>query len=516
MAKTRIDTLLYEVAVRANVGRFKQITKSFAKLDVMAKELGVSQAKLTGAFQRLGIQIKKTASGGAALWDKATGKLIGYHRAAELAKESMKQLDAPNKKAAGGFDELTDFQGQIVPEAAKRFGSSQSAVRRELKKNNMVIKRVNTTAGNYQRIINKDTGATMKFDQAMGRLGKSMRGFHMENLSLLFFGMQLQRIFGGMIKRVTDLIGVNELWGAVLQTILMPILIPLVDLFAEMLDFFNEHPKVAKMTGYFIIFAAVLGTVAFWGAQISLLMGSLVKLFPILRPVIVSLGAGFGYFIGILMGLIFIVYQLYKAFKNNFFGIRDEWEKLVEDFKELTQDLLDFFKETWEMIKAIFRGDWDAVWDHAKKAWESFKKYFKKSWKAFGRLLKIIIIGALSVFWDWFARKANNFIDWINRLSKGFLGGDIIKGKIPKLSEMKPSPEEEGTLQFGGRINRDGLYRLHKGESVISPTGIGDTINNNPNITINVNGSGNPRETARQVMEIIKPEFERLSGSRRI
>ena len=123
---------------------------------------------------------------------------------------------------------------------------------------------------------------------------------------------------------------------------------------------------------------------------------------------------------------------------------------------------------------------------------------------AFGAGVTIIVTGLVVAF--------QTLIDLLTEL-KALLGSGVA-GSVPSgLTSAEGIPlgiipdylKENGKYDpykipgraFGGRINQSGLYRLHRGETIINPTQSRNMTMGN--ITINVNGSGDPRATAQAI-----------------
>ncbi len=513
-----IDKLVFELEVKTNTSRLKSVIRSFNNFKKLAKDLGVTQQKLRGTFGKLGVTVKKQANGMTMLKDKATGAAIGARRASEIIKQATRSLDQTQKKNISTIKESTLYYGSIVPEAARRFGRSQKDVNEALRMSNLSINTFKHNGKMVEQVLEGDTGQAVEFDQAMRRLGKSVRGFRMENLSLMFFGMQLQRTFGGMIRRVTDMMGVTELWTAVLQMVLMPVLMPLLDFMVALLDFFGEHPKIAKFTGYLVLAAAALGSFLFFKSQLKLFTDAAKNLFG-KGWVFKATKSGFAALDEALSGAWTLIKSIWDkdSRKRTWKTITTLKDKATAGIKKIDKNLKSLPKSMQVMIYigAVWIGKYlgNLIWDslNLDNLSSRFRAWLDKH-PILDEILSMMLASSTAISESlakvgWFGEGAKR-----DMVRKSW--GDIFRGRLDKHPIIRTLGL--GSRQFGGSINKTGLYMLHRGEQVTSPTGLGGGDNVNATFNINVYGGSSSRETAEEVMRIIKPEFERVTGSRRI
>jgi len=124
-------------------------------------------------------------------------------------------------------------------------------------------------AGSINRTSNKMDEAGSSANDAGGQFGK-LFGIGM---NLMFIGMALQQVFGGLVKTMFKMTGVSQTFGAAFKSVLLPFFLTIAPKLRQFALSLMQLPKGVKMViGAFVALAAVLGTLLFFGAQFALLM----------------------------------------------------------------------------------------------------------------------------------------------------------------------------------------------------------------------------------------------------
>jgi len=439
--------------------------------------------------------------------DKANQKLI-----------AMKlKLDAALQKEAEKFKELYSIQNPLVG-LSKRYNVSVEELEKNVTDAGLKLGILTKEGTKYYYFADKATGKTIKLDQGLTRTVRSMKRFRFENLSFLFLGMQISRLFGGWVRQIADVIGITDIWQAILQTILIPVLMDLLPYLIGILNFFNQHPIFAKAVGIFVLLAASLGTLLFYTIQFLFawrafkttgMFTSIAKaggLFKWLGAIVGGLTVPF---LAILAVIIIVAVGIYIAWKKNILGMRDTVTKFISAIKGVFGGLIDFFKGVFTIIKGIFSGNTETVIKGFKLAFSGLWKFIKNGFKMLGYAIKIVLTGALVMVYGYIKKVIKGLLSPIR-----FIGEKLHIGWLEDIGNI--NLPELPTSQYGRHVSKSGLYYLHAGETVTSPTGRNAGVTNNATFSINVYGNADPRRTAEEVLRVIKPEFERLSGSRRI
>lgn len=127
------------------------------------------------------------------------------------------------------------------------------------KKIREVSQKVEQLGGGMERVTN----TTKTLNKATNRLRKSQevsrvvaKRFQMQWLSILFFGMAMQRMFLGLIRTSLEWVGVTELWTQTLGIFFLPIAELLLEALLPIMDWFMNAPTAVKL---FVGAIAVLG-----------------------------------------------------------------------------------------------------------------------------------------------------------------------------------------------------------------------------------------------------------------
>jgi len=145
-----------------------------------------------------------------------------------------------------------------------------------LRKLDSLLDRVSVSAQNAEQGLNPVAGA-MQENKEKGQENSEMFG-EMFGLymNLMFVGMALSQVFGGLAGSMLKLTGVSQTFGAAAKSVLLPFFMQLAPVLNQIAFFFMDLPRPIKMTiGLLVSLAAVLGVVLFFGSQIAMLALSL-------------------------------------------------------------------------------------------------------------------------------------------------------------------------------------------------------------------------------------------------
>jgi len=330
------------------------------------------------------------------------------------------------------------------------------------------------------------TDGQRKLEKSVKKTSKAVKRFHFEWLGVMFAGMALYRVFGGLIRTQMELWGIMELFGAAMTVVLLPLMEALTPLFLDLADaLMNLSPEMKTALGIFILIGAVFGLILFVLGQVMLGVGSMAIAFGISGAGILASIAPIAL---ALFGIILIVMGVYDIVKGRFEGIGliitgigaillifIGWWALIPIAVGIAvyaiishwEGIKAFFERFWVAIKTGFGNMWDWVWDKAKWIWEKISGLWTNS--PLGKLFGMAI-----------------------GFGKGVLG----------------------SFQTGGIVPQTGPYTLHKGETVV-PAG-DNTMNSSPvfNINANVSSDYDVGRLANELSKYWAGDFERLSKSR--
>jgi len=240
--------------------------------------------------------------------------------------DGSKQLDGALKSATSQLDTQLDSRSKFAKDSYAKH-----------------MKGLDTTFKNVFKSSKGATRGVTDIDKFMKNLGtstkktnKQMKGFDMNALGLLFFGMAIQRVFVGIGKASTDMFtkimeatesGASNIQilgsmfdylkftiGSAINTALGPLIPRIFEIISAMTTWIQKHPE---LTAKIIALGAALGTALFSYATLKLGIGALVGSFSgISGKVATNLGgqdwSTVGATISKAIGLVAIVWGLAK------------------------------------------------------------------------------------------------------------------------------------------------------------------------------------------------------------
>jgi hypothetical protein len=143
------------------------------------------------------------------------------------------------------------------------------------------------TMGASLPVWQKMNAGNVRFTTLGGRVAnrirmmtQGMRGFRMEMLSVMFFGMGLSRVLIGLLQPALEAMGVFDIWRAVLEILFLPVAEDVNEELTKLLDAVDALPEsVKKAIGEFTILGAILSTVLFVIGMMTLGIGGLIEVF---------------------------------------------------------------------------------------------------------------------------------------------------------------------------------------------------------------------------------------------
>jgi len=266
------------------------------KNELLNKQLDLTKKKLEQLIKtndKLGRTRPRTQTGKDAKktsQDKNEEKILAEKRKiANMEVQNASYIESKKKKRA-----QAEQQRVLKPETNKKDAKQQEnnfqSMRNELMLSGIsekkAISATNTLKKNMSDLgftmkkngdfFNESTNQTIGFNKAAGYLSRSvMPKFHGQFLSLMFIGQGMSATFGGMIQSALQSTGIFEAFGGVLQSILLPVLMPLIMRWLPKLMKWLESPGAKEFAAQVIIMGSALGTTLSMISQVVLLLGSL-------------------------------------------------------------------------------------------------------------------------------------------------------------------------------------------------------------------------------------------------
>ena len=206
------------------------------------------------------------------------------------------------------------------------------------------------------------------------------RGFRMEMLGVMFFGMAISRMFGNMLRPAAELFGLFEIWTTTLQVVFLPIMALLVPLLFKFMEFFIQLPEGVKLgIGAIAIFGLILGKILFTIGMLSLGLGSLfgTSFFANIGLAINGLVTLFSTFIsiGVITAAIVLAVFIgfFAALITNFGRIRDFVKLIWEGIKNQFVGSMNIMVGLIKIIVGIFTLNFDKIKEGWKQMWTGMK-----------------------------------------------------------------------------------------------------------------------------------------------
>ncbi len=304
---------------------------------------------------------------------------------------------------------------------------------------------------------------------------KALGGFNFSWLSVMFAGMALYRVFGGILRQQMELWGIMEGFSAMLMIVMLPVMETLSDALWPILEWFMNLPEPAqRVIGLLIVFAAVVGAVLLVSGMLMLALYGLLPILAALTPALAGMGIAVGSVILIILGIIAVLALVYLAWKTNFLGMKETVDKFVKGIKQVFGGVIMIFKGIMKGLQGILTGDFELLKKGIMMVFKGLWQYLIGGFKATAAVVLGIMKTALMVIYNFVKVLIDGIIWIINKLSSlGGKRGGAINWRMP-------------SLQMGGMVPATGPYLLHRGERVTPSNKAGEEVNLNVTYNINV------------------------------
>lgn len=319
---------------------------------------------------------------------------------------------------------------------------------------------MNKSLGQFKEVTDTSGKLNTKF-QGMNNLGAKvahrvrmmthgMRGFRMEMLGVMFFGMMIQRAFMGLMQTSLEWTGVMEVLSTALGLLFLPIALQILDWAIWFLDFVSKIPDSTKFwIGVIVLLAAALGAVLFIVGSLALGIGSFILAFGGVAGISSTIGivatafAAFGAIIlGIAAVVILLVIGMYTAWRDNFMGMKTIVANFVAGVKTLFSGIWSVIKGVFNVIMGLLTGDFSKFSEGIKQIFVGLGNILKGLAQTIVNAVIAIFIGALNIIRNIvntmlaFGSSIGNFISGKGFNSKGalqipsFASGGVVPGPV--------------------------------------------------------------------------------------
>ena len=402
----------YVDKISKGLGKTTQSVKRFQQnINTIGKAVGNSLAKhktFNNAWQETGNRIKKNIP----VMDKLN---FSTKNLTKMNEGSARQQTWVRKQFNMGAQGLVNNATQInkMSGGLRSWGSVMGMTM-------PAYKRFIVGGGQFATKSAKAAGAIRNFTHGL-------RGFRMEMLGVMFFGMMLQRTFSQLLKPASNLVGLFELWGIMLEIVFLPIMLLLLPIIIDTVTWFIELSDKTKIAiGIFALFGLVFGTVIFLVGQLTLGIGSLILASALLGISWWALLLVVGIVIAI---IVFLVWGFVNIFSGQMEGIG-----LVLISIGI---ILMLFAVWWAGIPiAVGLAIYLII-----KYWKEFKFFFTQLWLGIKITFKKVI--------KWIVQAWSDFMKWMSL--------DPIFGKFFK--HLSDSSQEAADSMGDDISDMEALYR---------------------------------------------------------
>jgi len=393
-----------------------------------------------------------------------------------------------------------------IHQALSVAGLSMKQFNKHLKVNALALMKNNT-------VIDKLGGKTLKLGATMRGAMIQTRRFKMEWLSVMFAGMALSRVFGGLIKTQLQLFGVMDMLSAMWTVTFLPIMVLITPLLFKMMEAFMNMPDSVKMAiSVFIILAGIFGALLMVVGQVMLALGGFKILLAgkgisgvviALKGFLIGLGTTFLWIAGI---AIIVAAGIFLAWKTDFLGMQKTVSKFVGFFKKWISSFVTIIKGVMNIVKGIFSGDFELVKRGIIQIFKGLWTGLISGFNMVGQAIVMVFKGVAYLVYNIFKVLIDGIVWAASKVSKLF-GGNGFSFRMP-------------SFQTGGLVTQTGPALLHRGEKVVPKGRVNEggqnVISPTFNIQASINNDMDVRQLATKLNEYWVKDFERISQSRGI
>ncbi|RLI86660.1 MAG: hypothetical protein DRO76_03500 [Candidatus Altiarchaeales archaeon] len=187
-----------------------------------------------------------------------------YEKTVRIILEAIDKVSKPLENVRRQFNKTQKDMQRQAKEFAPLADKTVYITKRMIdqgRKQIAVTERYEYAARKAQETLEHNRLAAGKLTRTIQETTRAHEGFKMHLLSVMFFGMSLQRMFGGYIDQVLKTTGVLDFLSATINLMLLPVLIPLLDIIYDIMSWFmNLDENTRKWIGSAMIATAVIGT----------------------------------------------------------------------------------------------------------------------------------------------------------------------------------------------------------------------------------------------------------------
>ena len=399
-------------------GTFSEIQKSpsFKFFTQMSQQASATASKAAGqignAFKAFSPEVQQTGSVFKQVFGKISGSfeslkpLIGASTG--LFKIMGGTINDLSARAAKPFNNAFGAMGKLVTNTNDRIKFMNA----EIQGFGGTLKDVTQNSKGFMAFMKRTPGMARGVRGAMNEIAKSGQKVIFSFLGILFFAMNLGKIFGDLARTsVQAFLEIQQSGSATREAMaelsaafvflrvavgeaIFSVIEPMIPKIIEVIRVIaNWIAQNQALVGKFVLLVAIGGVFFAFVAQLALFMGSLATLTQFALKVFGSLfgvvAQGSGIFsvlfaiigaigLPIILAIIAVVVLLVIAWKTNFGKLQTltkaSFKVLLNTFKALGKSLFAMAKGVFEIIKGLMTGDTELLINGVKRVFRGFLK----------------------------------------------------------------------------------------------------------------------------------------------
>ena len=281
--------------------------------------------------------------------------------------------------------------------------------------------------------------ATDKTTKATDKGRATMKDMNFEFLGVMFFGQNVAKVFGEMLKPALDLFGVMDLWGLTLKVVFLPVIEAIFPILLNIMELFMDlSPEMKLALGWFALIGfglglimGIIGTVVLGIQSIAIgFTGALVPLAGVATVVLAAIAL-------IVAAIAFAIF----AWKTDFGDFKTNIKEIFSGIKDIIEDVMGIITGFIDSDAEKMHESFVSLIDDLKVLWLSFQEFLldlfvqilAEAVKIPFRVIKIISgiagfqggVDFADQSMDLIDLVANNIVDFD---TSGFLRGDVQPG----------------------------------------------------------------------------------------
>ena len=307
---------------------------------------------------------------------------------------------------------------QAIKLLEKVFHETSLSVEKFEKRMKFLKNELNRLTAPAQKVVGANRKMADSTKKTEWQFKKLQRAVLMAGMSIMFMGLQIQRMFLNIARSSVDSFmkisaGITPAgqaitaFGAAFEYLkftigdaignaLLPFLPTILEIVDEIGNWVEENQE---LTVGLIAAGVIMGSLMFIGGQLGMLFNGLAMLFKALTGAsgMLAGGKGLGALAAILLKFVPIIAILALAWITNFNNIREEATKFVnfigKTFERLVGNIFEIFEGMWEILIGLFEGE-------SKKMWSGVVKISKGALKLLFNIVVFTIKAIIDVtFW---------------------------------------------------------------------------------------------------------------------